>query len=151
MSKMFTRATAVLACGAMMILAATAAVADEWPLASGDYWEVSGIKVKDGGDFKYAQFLATEWKKSTDFAKSKGWIKDAKILYNVYAREGEADIYLVTIRDSIPTGPESDKQGQEYQDWMKKTFETMVGESGNRAEFRTLLGSELLQEAIPRK
>ena len=151
MSKMFTRATAVLACGAMMILAATAAVADEWPLASGDYWEVSGIKVKDGGNFKYAQFLATEWKKSTDFAKSKGWIKDAKILYNVYAREGEADIYLVTIRDSIPTGPESDKQGQEYQDWMKKTFETMVGESGNRAEFRTLLGSELLQEAIPRK
>jgi hypothetical protein len=151
MSKMFTRATAVLACGAMMILAATAAVADEWPLSSGDYWEVSGIKVKDGGDFKYAQFLATEWKKSTDFAKSKGWIKDAKILYNVYAREGEADIYLVTIRDSIPTGPESDKQGQEYQDWMKKTFETMVGESGNRAEFRTLLGSELLQEAIPRK
>ena len=151
MRKMFTRATAVLACGAMMILAATAAVADEWPLASGDYWEVSGIKVKDGGDFKYAQFLATEWKKSTDFAKSKGWIKDAKILYNVYAREGEADIYLVTIRDSIPTGPESDKQGQEYQDWMKKTFETMVGESGNRAEFRTLLGSELLQEAIPRK
>lgn len=151
MSKMFTRATAVLACGAMMILAATAAVADEWPLASGDYWEVSGIKVKDGGNFKYAQFLATEWKKSTDFAKSKGWIKDAKILYNVYAREGEADIYLVTIRDSIPTGPEGDKQGQEYQAWMKKTYETMVGESGNRAEYRTLLGSELLQEAIPRK
>jgi len=151
MSKRFARATAVLACGAMMILAATAAVADEWPLASGDYWEVSGIKIKDGGNFKYAQFLATEWKKSTDFAKSKGWIKDAKILYNVYARDGEADIYLVTIRDSIPTGPEGDKQGQEYQAWMKKTYETMVGESGNRAEYRTLLGSELLQEAIPRK
>ena len=151
MSKRFARATAVLACGAMMILAATAATADEWPLTSGDYWEVSGIKIKDGGNFKYAQFLATEWKKSTDFAKSKGWIKDAKILYNVYARDGEADIYLVTIRDSIPTGPEGDKQGQEYQAWMKKTYETMVGESGNRAEYRTLLGSELLQEAIPRK
>jgi len=149
MSKRFARATAVLACGAMMILAATAAVADEWPLASGDYWEVTGIKVKDGGDFKYAQFLATEWKKSTDFAKSKGWIKDAKILYNQYPRQGEADIYLVTIRESIPTGAESDKQGQEFQAWAKKNFETMVGESGNRAEFRTVLGSELLQEAVP--
>lgn len=150
MSYAVKRITAVLVCGAMVILASTAALADEWPLASGDFWEVTGIKVKDGGDFKYAQFLATEWKKSTDFAKSKGWIKDAHILYNVYPREGESDIYLVTIRASIPTGPESDKQGQEYQAWMKKTFETMVGESGNRAEFRTLHGSQLLQEAIPR-
>jgi hypothetical protein len=145
------RMTAVLACGAMVFLAATAAVADEWPLASGDYWEVSGIKVKDGGDFKYAQWLATEWRKNMEFAKSKGWIKDAKILYNQYPRQGEADIYLVTIRDSIPTGPQSDKRGQEWQEWMKKTFESMVGESGNRAEYRTVLGSELLQEAIPRK
>lgn len=151
MSKLCTKATAVLACGAMMILAASAAVADEWPLASGDFWSVTGIKVKDGGDYKYAQWLATEWKKSTDFAKSKGWIKDAKILYNQYPRQGEADIYLITISESIPSGPESDKRGQEYQAWMKKTFETMVGESGNRAEYRTALGSELLQEAIPRK
>lgn len=151
MRKVIMKTTAVLACGAMMFLAATAAVADEWPLASGDFWQVSGIKVKDGGDFKYAQWLATEWKKSMDFAKSKGWIKDAKILYNQYPRQGEADIYLITISDSIPNGPEGDKRGQEYQAWMKKTFETMVGESGNRAEYRTVLGSELLQEAIPRK
>lgn len=145
------RMTAVLACGAMVFLAATAAVADDWPLASGDFWEVSGIKVKDGGDYKYAQWLATEWQKNMDFAKSKGWIKEAHILYNQYPREGESDIYLVTIRASIPTGPESDKRGQEWQAWMKKTFETMVGESGNRAEYRTLHGSQLLQEAIPRK
>lgn len=151
MRKLTTRATAVLACGAMVFLAATAAMADDWPLASGDYWEVSGIKVKDGGDFKYAQWLATEWRKNMDFAKSKGWIKDAKILYNQYPRQGEADIYLVTIRESIPTGAESDKRGQEWQAWQKKTFETMVGESGNRAEYRTVLASELLQEAIPRK
>ena len=150
MSNLFTKSIAVLVCGATTLLTATAAFADEWPLASGDYWEVAGIKVKDGGDFKYAQWLATEWRKNTDFAKSKGWIKDAKILYNVYPREGEADIYIVTITTTIPTGPEFDKRQQEYQAWMKKTFETMVGESGNRAEYRTQLGSELLQEVIPR-
>ena len=151
MTKNISRAIAVLAAGALSLLAATATMADEWPLASGDYWEVTGIDVKDGGDFKYAQWLATEWRQNAEFAKSKGWLKDAKILYNAYPRKGEPDIYLIWIRADLPDAAEQEKRGQEFQDWKKTTFEAMVGESGNRAEYREVITNSLLQEAPFRK
>ena len=109
--------------------------------------EVTGIDTKDGGEFKYAEWLATEWRQNIEFAKSKGWLKDAKIVYNMYPRTGEADLYLIWIRASIPTGAEGEKRGQEFREWKKKTIAKMVGESGNRAEFREVLSSSLLQEA----
>lgn len=143
----FTRAVASLIVGATFLISAAVSMADDWPLAAGDFWEVSGIATKDGGEFKYAEWLATEWRQNVEFAKSKGWIKDAKIVYNVYPRNGEADIYLIWIRENIPSGAESEKRGQEFQEWKKKTFAAMVGESGNRAEYREVLSSSLLQEA----
>ena len=108
---------------------------------------MTGIDTKDGGEFKYAEWLATEWRANVEFAKSKGWLKDAKIVYNMYPRKGEADLYLIWIRESIPTGAEGEKRGQEFQEWKKKTIAKMVGESGNRAEYREVLSSSLLQEA----
>ena len=53
----------------------TNVLAQEWPLVGGDYWTVTGIEIKDGGDLKYANWLANEWKKNADFAVSKGWLK----------------------------------------------------------------------------
>ena len=94
----------VLALGLSSMLVAAGAVADEWPLVWGDYWEVTGIQLKDGGGLKYAEWLASEWKENQEFAKSKGWIKDYMIMGNVYGRKGEPDMYLITIRDSIVSG-----------------------------------------------
>ena len=147
MRSSITRVVSSLIVAAAFLLSAAASLADEWPLAAGDFWEVSGIDTKDGGEFKYAEWLATEWRQNVEFAKSKGWIKDVKIVYNVYPRKGEADIYLIWIRESIPTGAESEKRGQEFQEWRNKTIAKMVGESGNRAEYREVLSSSLLQEA----
>jgi len=151
MRQAITRTVTSVLCAAALLLAANVSFADEWPLAAGDFWEVTGIDTKDGGELKYAQWLATEWRKNTEFAISKGYIKDVKILYNQYPRKGEPDLYLVWIRESIPTGPESEKRAKEFQDWKKKTIETMVGESGNRAEYREVVSSSLLQEAPFRK
>lgn len=147
MRKQVTWSITKVLVAAVFLTSATATLADEWPLASGDFWEVSAIDTKDGGEFKYADWLATEWRQNVEFAKSKGWIKDARIVYNLYPRNGEADIYLIFIRETIPTGAEGEKRGQEFQEWKKKTFEKMVGESGNRAEYREVLSSSLLQEA----
>ena len=143
--------------GAVLVLAAAAAVASapaaaqEWPLVWGDYWEVTGIDIKDGGGLKYSQWLATEWKENQEYAKSKGWIKDYMILGNVYGRAGEADMYLITIRESIVSGAEGNKRNDEYMAWRKKSVAQMQAESGNRAEFREVLSSSLLQELNFRK
>lgn len=145
MQKSIIKAFAVLTFAASSLTISSGALAEEWPLVGGDYWEVTGIDIKDGGSWKYANWLATEWRKNLDFSKSKGWIKDYMILINVHNRSDEPDLYLVRVREDIPSGAEGDKRQKEYQEWAAKSIEKMVGESGNRAEYRTVMSSSLLQ------
>ena len=72
----------------------------------GDFWEVTGIHLKDGGALAYANFLATDWRADQEFAKSKGWIKSYMVFSNNHARKGEPDLYLVVISERLPTGAE---------------------------------------------
>ena len=122
------------------------ALAQDWPFTGGDFWTVTGIEVKDGGDLKYANWLASEWKKNAEFAVSKGWLKGYKVIGNVHPRKGEADIYLIRIFESMPSGPEGEKRYAEYMEWQSKTEQEMEAESGNRAEYREVLSTSLLQE-----
>lgn len=144
---MKNRALAFALAAASMVLA-TSAIAQEWPLAAGDYWDVGAIDVKDGGDLKYATWLATEWKKNAEFAKSKGWIKDYRIFENTHPRSGEPDLYLVRVMESVVSGPEGEKRAKEYREWSEKSLEQLQTESGNRAEYREVLSSSLLQELL---
>ena len=140
---------ALSAAAATMSAAATAQ--DQWPLVFGDYWEVTGIDIKDGGGLNYAQWLASEWKDNLEFSKSQGWIKGYKLFSNVHARAGEPDLYLVTISESIVSAAEGDKRFEAYQAWKKKTIAQMQSESGNRAEYREVLSDALLQEMTIRQ
>jgi hypothetical protein len=124
----------------------TRAMAGDWPMAQGDFWEVTGVHLKDGGELAYATFIATEWKADQEFAKSKGWIKGYMVLGNSYARKGEPDLYLVIIADRLASGSESEKRGDEYIAWKKKSNAQLVKESGNRAEIREIQSGMLLQE-----
>jgi hypothetical protein len=151
MNRSIRKSVLALTLGAVSLIAAGGASAQEWPLVPGNYWEVTGIDIKDGGGLKYAQFLAGEWKNNLEFSKSQGWIKGYMIFSNVYARTGEPDLYLVTITDSIVSGTESEKRQKEYMAWRKKTLEQMESESGNRAEYREVISDSLLQELTIRK
>ena len=135
---------ATLACATATIPAP--AHAGDWPMAAGDFWEITGVHVKDGGELAYANFLATEWKADQEYARSKGWIKGYMILSNSYNRKGEPDLYLVVISERLATGPESEKRGDEYIAWKKKSNAQLVKESGNRLEIREIESGMLLQE-----
>ncbi len=132
-------------------LPATHAVASDWPVIGGDFWEVTGVHLKDGGGLAYLNFLATEWKADQEFAKSKGWIKGYMLLSNSYTRKGEPDLFLVVITDHVSTGPEADKRADEYTAWKKKTEAQMMKESGDRLQFREIGSNWLLQEFKFRK
>jgi hypothetical protein len=129
----------------------TRAMASDWPMIPGDFYEVTGVHLKDGGGLAYANFLATDWKADQEFAKSKGWIKSYMVLSNAYARKGEPDLYLVVISERLPSGPEVDKRDDEYLAWKKKTQAQMQKESGNRLEIREIGSNSLLQELKFRK
>ena len=131
--------------GFATLTVSSSVLAQEWPMTGGDYWEVSAIDVKDGAGLKYSNWLASEWRKNLEFAKSKGWIKDYKVLSNVYPRKGEASLYLIRIMEGIPTGAESEERGKQWVEWMNKTVDKMQEESGNRAEYREVMSESLLQ------
>jgi hypothetical protein len=133
------------------VMLPTVAAAQEFPLVAGDYTSVSGIFVEDGGTLAYAKHLAGEWARNQEFAKSKGWISDYGIYFNVDARDGEPNIYLTTTFRDIPNGAESERRNKEWQAWSKKSDAQLDAESGDRAKFRRLRGTMLLQQFTIRK
>lgn len=147
--------TKIMLAGAMLMGVPTAisttAMAQEFPLVAGDYTSISGIFIQDGGNLAYAQFLAGEWAKQQEFAKSKGWISDYGIYLNVDARDGEPHIYLTQTYAYVPGGAEMEKRNKEWEAWSKKTDAQMDAESGDRAKFRTQRGTMMLQKYTVRK
>lgn len=143
--------TALLAATiALAVPAATPAIAQDYPLKPGEYVQMNGIYVKDGSDLKYAEWLATEWKRFQEYSKSQGWISDYGIYANINPREGEPNIYLVVQFASIPDAAEQERRDKAFDKWSRTTVAEQVAASGNRAEYRTVISSMLLQEYMPR-
>jgi len=125
---------------------ATPAAAQELPVSPGNYWDVSAIDVVDGQDAAYIDYLATTWKRSQEFARSKGYIDGYHVLTNEYARAGEPDLYLVTIYKKWYDTAEQERQRKEYEAMMQRDQRKLMAESGGRATMRKLAGSMLLRE-----
>ena len=142
---------AVAAAGVAMLAVATPTLAqEENPWKQGNYWDVSSIHVKDGSGLKYAQFLASNWVKNQEFAKSQGWISNYLVLSNPYPREGEPDLYLIQVFAGMPRSDEADKRAQAFRDFNKKTTAQLQAESGARADYRTSGSQLLLRELVLR-
>jgi hypothetical protein len=118
---------------------------DEPPFIGGDYWEVTGVKTADGAGLKYSRWLAGEWRKNSEFAKSQGWIKDFMVINNVHARSDEPDLYLIRVFENMATVEEGEERRKAYMAWVKKSMDKMQEESGNRAEYRTVMSTSLLR------
>ena len=138
--------------GALLLAVSLPATAqDENPWKAGNYWNVSGIHVKDGGGLKYAQYLATEWVKMQEYSKSQGWISDFMVLSNTHPREGEPNLYLITIAPSLPSSDEADKRGRMMREFNKTTIAQMQAQSAGRAEIRELGSQMQLRQLVLRK
>ena len=138
--------------GALMLFVSLSATAqDENPWKAGNYWNVTGIHVKDGGGLKYAQYLATEWVRNQEYAKSQGWISDFMVLSNAYPREGEPNLYLITIASSQPSSDEADKRGRMSREFNKTTIAQMQAQSAGRAEIREVGSQVQLRQLVLRK
>jgi hypothetical protein len=145
------RKTMIAALGAATMLFAAPAVAQELPLVTGDFWNVAEITIDDGAFGEYADHLAGQYRKSMDFQKSKGWIKDYYILSNNNKRTGEPDLYLVTIFDHVTTPVEDIAREKEINAFLAEDSRKAIAGSGARAKYRKLGGNLLLQELDYRK
>jgi len=139
------------ALGAATLLFAAPAPAQDFPVVGGDYWTVSEITIDDGHFGDYADHLAGLYRKTIDFQKSKGWIKASYILANVNKRAGEPDLYLVTIADRPTTAAEDETRSKEINAFLQSGARQSDAQSGERAKYRHLGGTMLLQEMTYRK
>jgi hypothetical protein len=135
-------ATAV---SAALVFAAPA-IAQESSYTPGNYWTISMIDVLPGQDENYADYLAAQYKRSQDHAKSKGWIESYHILANVNARDGEPDLYLITTFKEMASRAEELRRDKEYEAFMQRDARRLSAESGARVAMRTQKGSMLLRE-----
>ncbi|NNC47002.1 MAG: hypothetical protein HKO13_01025 [Sphingomonas sp.] len=134
------------ATAATMILAVPVQAQSAPPMIGGEYWEVTGIDVADGAGPRYANWLATEWRRFNDFSMEQGWITSYTILSNVHNRHDEPDLYLIRTYASLPDGAEGDRRREAFQAFVRRTNDQLASESGNRAAYRTVMSTSLLQE-----
>lgn len=135
---------AVLGAGTMLLSVPTAA--QELPLKTGDFWDVTAVTIDDGHFPDYFDYLNTQYRKQMDFQKSKGWIKDYYILANANKRQGEPDLYLVTVFDHVTTPAEDIQREKEANAYLQQSTRAQVAGSGQRATYRHLSGDMLLQQ-----
>lgn len=140
--------TMLAALGAATMMFAGPAAAQDSPLKSGNFWNVAEITIDDGHFVDYADHIAGAYRKSQDFAKSKGWIKDYFILSNLNKRANEPDLYLVTISDRIATPAEEEAREKEMNAYLASNTRQQDKESGARAKYRRLGGNSMLQELL---
>jgi hypothetical protein len=138
--------TFALAASATLLTFVLPASAQDMPYTPGTYWEVASIDVEDGMEPQYIDFLASQWRKTQEFAKSKGYISNYHVLTNMNPRDGEPDLYLVTEFEKMYDTAEQLRQQREYEAMMKRTERQLMTESGARGKMRTLKGSMLLRE-----
>lgn len=141
---------AVVGVLSMAVAGSAMAQDNENPFKRGAYWSVTGIHVNDGSGLKYANHLANNWVRSQEFAKSKGWISGYHVLNNEYPRQGEPNIYLVTIFEEMTSAADADKRTKEWLEFNKATMAQMAAQSGERAEYRTVGSEVLLTEMLKR-
>ena len=118
------------------------------PLRSGDFWDVGAVTIDDGHFGDYADFLAQQYRKNMEFQKSKGWITDWYILANNNKRAGEPDLYLVTVYDRVATPAEDLVREKEMNAFLQSTTRAQDAQSGERAKYRHVVGSRMLQELV---
>lgn len=128
-----------------LAFAAPAAAQSEWPIEPGDYVEVSMIDIDDGHGLEYAQHLAGDWRKSSDYAKSQGWTSNYQIWTNEFPRDGEAEIWLVTWFPKMTDKAEALAREKAFNAYMATTAAMQEAASGKRATYRKLAGSMLMR------
>ncbi len=148
---MFTIRRAALLAASFMLAFAVPAAAQEDPFIGGDYVDVTGVSIDDGHFLDYATFLAGYYRAQEQYAVAQGWQTSWEILANVHKRKGEPDLYLIRRFKSLPDGVEGDRRSAMIRDHVKLTDAQMAAASGDRAKFRHIDSSQLLQAMTLRK
>jgi hypothetical protein len=135
---------------ALLLSVPAASFAQNDPFVGGDYVEVTGISIDDGHYMDYASFIRDTAMKQNAFMVSKGWAISTEYMANVHARKGEPDIYIVRRYKDVPDTAEGERRAAALRDFMKMDDTQSGAASAERAKYRHVDGTMLLQVMKPR-
>ena len=141
---------AAFAAAAAFSFGAGPALAQSSPFVSGDFVEVTGITVDEGHSLDYQNWLATYVAKEEAYSRGQGWMISTEFLANVNGRKGEPDLYIVRRYKDIPDAAEGERRAAALRDFMKMDDTQSGAASGERAKYRHVDGTMLLQVMKPR-
>jgi hypothetical protein len=140
------RISGALAAAALSIVLAAPSIADESRYEYGNVWYVSDIDVLDGQFENYITWLADEWVKfrklNVQYGKEVGYY----VLANTQPRDGEPDLYLVTISKDFQTIAEGLATEKKINEAVAKDRKQFEKEGAERAAMRKTMGNMELVE-----
>jgi hypothetical protein len=143
---MIRKLTGAFVAAALMVGLAAPAAAEESRYEPGNVWYVSDIDVLDGQFENYMTWLADEWVKFRKLNAMYGNEVGYYVLANTQARDGEPDLYLVTINKDFQTIAEGLATEKKINEAMAKDRRQFEKEGAERGPMRKTMGSiELIE------
>jgi L-rhamnose mutarotase len=143
-----TRALGALAGLLVSFLAIGVAGAADRPYSEGTVSEISSIRTEPGKFEDYLAWLAGPYKQMMEAEKAAGIIVDYAVYATTPRSPSDPDLYLVTVYKNMAAlddlAAKSDPIAEKLQGSMAEQNKAYI----ERGKMRTVLGSELIREAV---
>ena len=142
------RALGALAGLLLSFLAVGIAGAAERPYSEGKVSNVSAIRTEPGKFDDYMAWLAGPWKQMMEAQKAAGLIVDYAVYSSVPRTPQDADVYLITVFKNMAALDDLDAKSDPIAEKLQGSMAEQNKAYIERGKMRTVLGSELIREAV---
>jgi hypothetical protein len=122
-----------------------AAAADR-PYTEGAVVQVSAVRTEPGMFEDYMKYLAGAYKQSMEEQKKAGVILDYSIYAAVPRREGDPDLYLITVYKNMAALDDLNAKTDAITEKIFGSMDQQTAATVARGKLRTLVGSEIIRE-----
>ena len=118
------------------------------PYRDGTVWNVTFIRMKPGMDTAYLNYLATDWKRNQEAAKTEGLIVSYKVLATEAHNPNDWNLMLMTeVKDLATMEANQDKADALSQKVIGDDQKQMQGYK-DRSEIREVMGDRQAREIV---
>lgn len=142
------RALGALAGLLLSFLAVGIAGAADRPYSEGTVQNVASIRTEPGKFDDYVAWLAGPWKQMMEAQKAAGLIVDYAVYSTTPRSPQDADIYLITVYKNMAALDDLDAKSDPIMEKLQGSLAEQNKAYVERGKIRTVLGSELIREAV---
>ena len=136
-------------CAIVLLALAGVATAQQRPYQQGPVTVVTSVKVMDGQYETYMKYLGNTWRRAMEASKEAGIVTGYSVFDASPRRMDDADLYLVvTYPNMAAFDGLDDKMDPIMTKVMKMDLAQREEAAGKRTVMRTILGSEVVREAV---